>query len=267
MIVPLVKRRNILPGRWGSKPFLKRVLPAAAAALVVALCFLSWLNGRSRFDPALLADRPDLIVLDRIGGELRFFPDERGERHLRTGIEDVPDRLIRAFLAAEDSRFYKHHGYDLQSITRAFKDNLSSGRIVSGGSTITQQTVKMLYPAERTYPNKLIELARSVRLERALSKEAIMEEYLNRIPMGNNLRGVGIAARVYFGKECRDLNNAECALLASLPKAPGFLNPYGENREQLLKRRNWVLSRMRNLGYLEEEDYEESLETGMAIRK
>jgi len=171
-----------------------------------------------------LKDCPNLVVRDRYNRELRFYPDEACERHLWIDLDKIPEQLIQAFLAAEDSRFYIHRGYDLTAVARAVKDNLSAGRRVSGASTITQQTIKLLYPSRRTYRNKFVELIRSIKLERCVSKNTIMTQYLNLIYMGNNLKGVNLAARTYFGKTCEFLTTSECAVLRVnfWPEKTGF---------------------------------------------
>ena len=169
--------------------------------------------------------------------------------------KDIPDIVKNAFIAAEDERFYSHNGFDFKAAMRALRDNLREGRIVSGASTISQQVVRLIYPHERTYKDKIIEIFRSGRLEENFSKEEILEQYLNRVPMGNNIVGVELASIIYFNKSVADLSVAEAAVLASLPKAPGQLNPYGKSRVKLLKRKNWALSRMLEQGFLTEEEF------------
>lgn len=203
--------------------------------------------------------RPEnTIYYDRSGRVLSFFPDERGERRLWTGFDAIPDRVIQAFLAAEDARFFEHTGYDIRAIIRAIWDNSRQGHVVSGASTITQQLVKLVYPRERNFYQKFIELIKSVRLESKLSKEQILEHYLNRVYLGNNIVGICLAARRYFEKPLDNISIAEAALLASLPKAPGYYNPYGPHLQELLDRKDWVLGRMLALGYLDQADYEQA---------
>ncbi|HWR73741.1 MAG TPA: biosynthetic peptidoglycan transglycosylase, partial [Nitrospirota bacterium] len=184
-----------------------------------------------------------MVFTDRAGRELRFLPDLKGERARWVPLVEIPDGVRNAFIAAEDERFFDHHGFDPIAVLRAFRSNIVERRIVSGASTISQQVVRLIYNdrgmnngngetaerrrSKRTYREKLIEIVRSVKMERSLSKEEILEQYLNRVPMGNNLVGVGTAARAYFGVPVKNLSAAEAAILASLPKAPGMLNPYG----------------------------------------
>ena len=207
------------------------------------------------------------IFLDRNGEVLRFLPDEKGQRHIWVQGKDIPDIVKKAFISAEDKNFYTHHGFDLMASLRALRDNLSRGRIVSGASTITQQVVRLIYPRQRTYKDKLIEISRSGRLERSLSKEEILDQYLNRVPMGNNIVGIELASRIYFGKSTPQLSVAEAALLASLPKAPGKLNPFGTNGATLRKRKNWALDRMADQGYLSKDESKKAKDDFLLFRK
>ena len=190
------------------------------------------------------------IYKDRNGKILRWVPDSRGERHIWTPLEKIPSYVQEAFISAEDQRFYRHPGVDFLAIIRAAKSNLMEGKIVSGASTITQQLSRLTYPRKRTYYDKFIELLRSLRIEGLLNKKQILELYLNKAPMGNNLIGIQAGAKVYFGKALSRVTHSEAALLASLPKAPGKLNPYGKNMSSLLGRKNWVLQKMHSNGYI-----------------
>ena len=232
----------------------------SAASVLFGLFFI-WQS--VEFAPSLFkagsASGRGTVFLDRSGRELRFLPDLKGERGRWVRLADVPEQVRNAFIAAEDERFYRHHGFDAAAIARAAGNNILKRRIVSGASTISQQVVRLVYgeeeragperkKEERSYRKKLIEIVRSVKMERGLSKEEILEQYLNRVPMGNNLTGIETAARAYFGTSVHNLSLSEAALLASLPKAPGLLNPYRGNLDRLMERRNWVLARMADLG-------------------
>lgn len=212
------------------------------------------------FEPEDIVFPDNSIFLDRNGEALRFIPDEKGQRHIWVEGKDIPDIVKNAFIAAEDERFYNHNGFDFKAAIRALRDNLREGRIVSGASTISQQVVRLIYPHERTYKEKVIEIFRSGKLEENFSKEEILEQYLNRVPMGNNIVGVELASIVYFNKSVADLSVAEAAVLASLPKAPGQLNPYNKGRTKLLKRKNRVLSRMLGQGFLAEEEFKKAMD-------
>ncbi len=245
------------------------ILTATASIIsVAAVSFYRFAD----FDPALLSK--DLsqgrgtVFTDRFGRELRFIPDLKGERARWVPAAEIPAAVRNAFLAAEDKRFYRHHGFDPVAIARAAWNNLAKGKIVSGASTISQQVVRLSYSdaaendgggvksgKKRHYQDKLIEIVRSMKMEKMFSKEEILEQYLNRVPMGNNLAGVGTAARAYFGTSLGNLSISEAALLASLPKAPGILNPYGSGYDRLIERRNWVLARMEKLGCISRDQY------------
>ncbi|MBI5885005.1 MAG: penicillin-binding protein 1C [Deltaproteobacteria bacterium] len=244
--------KDILP-----KSRVLRALFYLAASFAAAAACLFY---AARFDSKDLAYPDNLVFVDRNGALLRFVPDGRGERHIWVSLDKMPQVVKDAFIAAEDQRFYLHPGFDLAAITRALRDNMNAGRIVSGASTITQQTVRLVYSRQgsrkRTYWGKFIEILRAARMELALSKAGILEQYLNRVPMGNNIVGVELGARTYFGKSVKDLDAGEAALLASLPKAPGRLNPYAGDPARLLARRDWVLSQMALDGSLSREAYD-----------
>jgi penicillin-binding protein 1C len=227
----------------------------------------SSLAGEGDFGEKDIAMPDNCIFLDRNAEVLRFLPDERGLRHLWIPGKDIPDIVKQAFIAAEDKHFYGHHGVDWPASLRALKDNILQGRIVSGASTITQQVVRLIYPRKRTYKDKLVEISRSGRLEGSLSKDEILEQYLNRVPLGNHILGIELASRVYFGKSASQLSVAEAAVLASLPKAPGKLDPFRTNRGNLIRRKNWVLKRMAEQGYLSEEGFKKAREETILFRK
>ena len=170
-----------------------------------------------------------------------LFP-KHGGFYSEVKYNDISTNLINAVISAEDKNFFKHDGIDYKAIMRAFLANLISGRVVSGGSTITQQLAKSIIPRERTYINKFYEALDAIRLERNLSKEEIITEYLNRVFLGNNCYGVGAASQVYFKKEAKDLNINESAILASIIKSGTKFNPYKyEERlnDRRIRSKNW----------------------------
>ncbi|CBL45912.1 Penicillin-binding protein 1A [gamma proteobacterium HdN1] len=174
-------------------------------------------------------------------------------------INDVPKQLTNAFLAAEDSRFFQHHGVDLKSMSRAVAELVSSGRIHTGGSTITMQLAKNYFlSSERTFLRKGKEVLLALKLERELSKREILELYLNKIYLGNRAYGIAAAAQVYYGKPLNDLTLAECAMLAGLPKAPSSTNPVN-NPVRAGERRNWILGRMLELEMITGSEYAEAI--------
>src|SRR6185312_16684116 len=144
----------------------------------------------------------------------------------RLKLEQMPDYLPAAFIAVEDRRFYSHNGIDIRGLIRATITNFRAGHVVAGGSTITQQTAKIIYTSqERTFGRKLAELADAASLEKSLSKKQILELYLNRLYLGSGAYGVDGAAHVYFGKSARNLTLPEAAMLATLTRAPSVFSP------------------------------------------
>ncbi len=151
------------------------------------------------------------------------------EKRFLVSLEQMPEHLRHAFVAAEDGSFYEHSGIDPLAIVRAFIRNMQSGRTKQGGSTITQQVIKrLLLTSERSYVRKLKEAILAYRLEKHLSKDEILTIYLNQIYLGSGAHGVEAASRTYFGKHVQDLTLAESAVLATLPQAPSTNNPYND---------------------------------------
>jgi penicillin-binding protein 1A len=166
------------------------------------------------------------------------------ENRTPVALTDVPETLIKALVATEDTRFYDHHGLDLRGIARALYRNIRAGKVLEGGSTLTQQLAKLLFlTPERSYTRKLKEMALALRIEQRYTKREILSLYLNQIYYGSGAYGVEAAAQIYFGKPARDLNLAECALLAGLPRSPKYYSPF-KSPENARGRRNYVLNRM-----------------------
>ncbi|MBC8286149.1 MAG: PBP1A family penicillin-binding protein [Nitrospinae bacterium] len=182
------------------------------------------------------------------------------EKRIMIPLEDIPLALKQAALAVEDSNFYYHFGIDPKAIFRAFITNLKAGYVVEGGSTITQQLSKTLFLSrERTLPRKIKEAILAVRLELVFTKDEILEMYLNQIYYGHGSYGVEAASRTYFGKGVADTSIAECALLASLPKAPNHYSPY-KDPERARKRRNHTIRRMAYLSFITKEESKLAME-------
>ena len=188
------------------------------------------------------------------------------ERRIVIPLEEMPDTLLKAFVAAEDSRFYKHRGIDLFSIIRAFSKNLKAGTIVQGGSTITQQVTKSFFLSpERSYKRKIKEAILAYRLDRSFSKNEILYLYLNQIYLGHGAYGVEAAAENYFGKKAKDLNLAECAILAGLPQAPSRYSPF-YHKEKAVQRQIYVLNRMVEEGFITNIDATQAMGTLLDIK-
>ena len=162
----------------------------------------------------------------------------------------IPNHLIQAFVAGEDSRFFKHKGLDYWAILRALLKNIFSGEIVQGGSTITQQVVKsLLLTPEKSLTRKIREAILSFKIEKYLTKEEILYLYLNQIYLGHGAYGVAVASENYFSKSIEELNLAESALLAGLPQAPSKYSPH-LHFEQAKKRQAYILNRMVEEGFI-----------------
>jgi penicillin-binding protein 1A len=181
-------------------------------------------------------------------------------------LSEMPDYLIQAFVATEDSRFYQHGGIDLHSIFRAFLKNLQAGGIVQGGSTITQQVTKsFLLTPERSYARKIKEAILAYRIDKRFTKDQILYLYLNQIYLGNGAYGVEAAAQNYYGKSAKDMSLAECAMLAGLPQAPSRYSPF-RYPDRAKKRQIYVLRRMAAEGYISDEDATYAINTKLDIR-
>lgn len=213
-------------------------------ALAVAACFVPL--------PIALSDgraRSKVMVLDRDGRLLREVAVGEGAPETPVRVGELSPWVVPALLAAEDARFYRHPGVDPLAVTRALGQWAVARRIVSGASTLTQQLARTLEPRPRTIAGKLREMAQALRIERALSKEQIIEEYLSRVEFGPGLTGLAAASRHYFGKPPQALDLSEAAALVSLPRGPSLYDP--ERRPQLLERRRLrVLERMAGLGFI-----------------
>ena len=188
------------------------------------------------------------------------------ERRVVIPLSEVPPVLVKAFIAAEDSRFFQHQGVDPLSIVRAALKNLEAGTIKQGGSTITQQVTRsFLLTPERSYIRKIKEIILSYRIENAFSKEEILFLYLNQIYLGHGAYGVQAAAENYFGKPVQELNLAECAILAGLPQAPTRYSPF-RHPEQARSRQVYVLNRMAEEGYITRDQANEALAVKLEIK-
>ena len=188
------------------------------------------------------------------------------ERRIIKPLDEMPAALINAFIAAEDSRFYKHQGIDFYSIVRAFFKNLEAGTIVQGGSTITQQVTKsFLLTPERSYTRKLKEAILAYRIDKAFNKDEILYLYLNQIYLGHGAYGVEAAAENYFGKTVKDLNMAECAILAGLPQAPSKYSPF-KYPERAKQRQIYTLNRMVDEGFISNIQATEAINTVVEIK-
>lgn len=232
--------------------------------------FLSFLIGVLGIGAAYLYVAPDLPSIDslreiKLQVPLRVYTHddtliaEFGEkRRTPLALSEIPQTMIDAFLAAEDDRFFEHPGVDYHGIVRAALQLILTGEKRQGGSTITMQVARNFFlSSEKTFIRKIKEIFLALKIERELSKEAILELYLNKIYLGNRAYGVGAAAQVYYGADAQNLDLAQIAMIAGLPKAPSRYNPIADP-ERATQRRNYVLSRMRDLGKISEEEHRQA---------
>lgn len=260
-VPPSPIRADLAHGRAQRRRRLWAVVATVSASLgLIALLLGVWIWRLALADLPTVPDRaalwrlnqpPSIQFLDRMGRPIGWRGPARGEV-LR--LADLPPYLPRAFLAAEDRRFYDHFGVDLVGIGRATRVNLKAGRVVEGGSTITQQIARSLFLSpDQNFRRKVQEAVLAVTIERRMRKDEILKLYLNRIYFGAGAYGIEAAAQTYFGKPARSLSLAESALLAALPKAPTRLDPTN-NLQAALERSRLVLGRMRREGWITPEE-------------
>ena len=221
---------------WISRLGLALVLPP----LALVLCAL----GEPL--PSALAEPNagiSTLVLDRDGQTIRELRSKEGKLSSRVALDELSPWVVPALLAAEDARFYRHPGIDPLSMLRAAGQALRERKLVSGASTLTQQLARTVVPRPRTVFGKWRELAIALRIERSLSKRQILEEYLNRVEFGPNLRGIDAASRRYFDKPAAQLDLSEAAALVAIPRGPTLYDPARGTRA-LLRRRDRILERM-----------------------
>ena len=178
----------------------------------------------------------------------------------KINIEDVPEDFKKALIATEDKNFYSHHGYDLTGLARSTIQNILAGRVVQGASTITQQLARILFLSnEKTFDRKIKEIIIAARIEKTISKDKILEMYMNNVYLGSGAYGVESAAQTYFNKKLKNCTLPELALIAGLPQAPSVYSPFN-NMDLAIQRRNQVLTRMYKMKYITEEQYNEAKE-------
>ena len=227
---------------------------------------------------ALVVAQPNLPSLDALTDyrpkvPLRIYTADHvligefgEERRSVVRIQDVPDHLKKAVLAIEDARFYDHGGVDLTGILRAGTVALTNGHASQGASTITMQVARNFFlSSEKTYTRKIYEMLLAYKIERALTKDQILEVYMNQIYLGQRAYGFASAARVYFGKDLKDISLAEAAMLAGLPKAPSAYNPV-VNPKRAKMRQEYILQRMLELHYITQDEYDQASKQPLVVK-
>src|SRR5687767_11676772 len=230
-------------------------LAAAAAFLVGLVVALAYPNLPSL---EVLTDYQPKIPLRVYTAEGALIGEFGEERRSLISVREVPEQLKQAILAAEDERFYQHTGVDYPGVARAAYANLTQGGRRQGASTITMQVARNFFlSSEKTITRKLYEALLAFKIEANLSKDQILELYFNQIYLGQRAYGFAAAAQVYFGKNLNNINLAEAAMLAGLPKAPSRFNPV-VNPKRAKTRQLYVLRRMQDLGYISNLEFKEA---------
>lgn len=195
-------------------------------------------------------------------GEILLYDVHQDIKRTVVPFDQISENIKKATVAIEDSNFYQHQGIQPKAILRAVLVNLLSVDFSQGGSTITQQIIKnTLLTKDKTITRKVKEWILAVKIEQQLSKEEILGIYLNEVPYGGSVYGVQEASKTFFNKDAKDLTIAESAYIAAIPQAPTRYSPYGKNKTELDSRKNTVLSRMKELGFIKEEEYTEAKAT------
>lgn len=249
--------------RWVLYPFtaLIGLIAIGIAILALAVAFawptLPSLEALTDYHPKipLRVYTADGALIGEYGEERRAF----------VRIQEVPEVLKHAVLAAEDDRFYEHSGVDFLGILRAAGTNLATGSKRQGSSTITMQVARNFFlTREKTYSRKLYEILLAFKIEQNLTKDQILEVYINQIFLGRRAYGFAVASQTYFGKSIKDLNIPEAAMLAGLPKAPSAYNPV-VNPKRAALRQQYVLRRMTELGFISEAEHQQAVETPLKV--
>lgn len=243
--------KNILDSIWLR---IRTVLIFAAVALVILFAVTTVEALRNA---VLSSPGPSLLLFDRNGRFLSRTESAPGAGHGYWPVKKIPERLVAATLALEDKRFRSHPGFDPLAIARAAWQNISSGRRISGASTITMQVARLQNPRPRTYYRKSVEALTAVFLTIRYGRDRILKHYLTIVPYGNNCRGVRYAARYYLDKPAEDLSWAEIACLAAIPQSPGRMNPFTANgRKRILRRGRRILDELHEKDVIPAHEYE-----------
>lgn len=253
--IPPKKKKGCLGGL-----FWLGVKASVVFLLIAAVVLLGYYAWALTFDLRTISDmRQRSAVYDKDG---KFYSRLAGENRIVVPFDKISNDFVNALLAREDTRFYYHHGIDPLGIARAVVRNFFGGfRLKEGASTLTQQLARNSFPlGGKNFHRKMIEAALSYRIETELTKEQILEAYMNRIYFGSGYYGVETASQAYFGKPASRMTVAEAALLAGLIRSPNRFSPFNDP-ERATRERNTVLGRMLKLGYIDEAQYQTALST------
>lgn len=226
----------------------------SSTVLVVGALFLYFIKDLPRPEKFTEGSIAQVSTIYDRTGQVLLYEIAGPEKRTIIPFKEIPQHLKDAVVVAEDNEFYKHKGIDIKSIIRAILYDLKVKKPVQGASTISQQLVRTYFLSqEKTLKRKTREILLTLELERRYSKNQILEWYLNLIPLGGNIYGVEQAARTFFHKSAKDLTLGESATIAALIKAPSLLSPYGKNKDKLLKRKDYILDKMVEKGYISKE--------------
>ena len=255
-----------------NKLLKKLILLTSAGVLImfVILIAILWAFSNKLPDYKFLKNYKPPVSSKVYSGEGQLVSDFSKEKRIFVPYNAIPTKVINSFLSAEDKNFFSHPGVDAKGVVRATINNISNiiySKRLEGASTITQQVAKnFLLSNEVSLNRKIKEAILAFRIERALSKKRILELYLNQIYLGQGAYGIASASLEYFNKPISELNYAESALLAALPKAPSKYNPYN-NEELAIHRRNLVLKNLLDNNYLKKEEYEKFINNKIELKK
>src|SRR5689334_23435265 len=254
-----------MPKRWWIYPLfalctvLLAMLLLVAYAAVIVYPTLPSLEALTEYNPKI-----PLRIFSADGALIGEFGEER---RAVIKIAQVPTLLRQAIVAAEDERFYEHGGVDYIGVLRAAVHNFSSGGSKQGASTITMQVARNFFlTKEKTFTRKFNEALLAFKIEHSLTKDQILEIYINQIYLGQRAYGFGAASQIYFGKALPELSLGEMAMLAGLPKAPSLYNPVA-NPQRARQRQQYVLRRMRELGHISAEQFDEAVKQPLRAKR
>jgi len=221
---------------------------------------LPYIGSLENYNPPLITE-----IFDSNNTKIGAFYNEN---RVIVTLDQVPKNLLNAIVAAEDDRFYEHKGLDYMGMLRSFIKGLMAARIKGGGSTITQQVARtvLLKDLSQTFKRKAKEVMLSIQIEKMFPKERILFLYINEVNLGKGAYGVEAASQTYFGKSAKDLNLAECSMLAGLYPSPTRYNPISDF-EKAKERQKYVLQKMAKVGYITEEQEKEAYDAKLLIRK
>lgn len=262
-----MKRKN----RYNSKTIIK--LLTVLLLWLIVLGIIGFLAAFAYFAPQI--PDPQSIITRRVSeatkildreGETVLFSVHGNEKRTIIPFEEMPNHLKYAVITAEDANFYDHRGLDIKGVSRAIFVNIKDRGLTQGGSTITQQLVKnSLLGGQKTFSRKFKELILALQIEQRFEKDQILWMYLNQVPFGSNIFGAEEASQGYFGKPARELTLNESAILASILKATSYYSPYGSHRDEMLERKNLILDRMLELGFINEEELDQAKSEEMKL--